>query len=50
MNANLKVAMVLKSMPDCFENLTTALETREDKDLTLELVKGKLLDKERKNN
>lgn len=48
LDANLKVAMVLKSMPDSFDNLTTALETREDKDLTMDLVKGKLLDEAQK--
>lgn len=48
LDANLKVAMVLKSMPDSFDNLTTALETREDKNLTMDLVKGKLLDEAQK--
>lgn len=49
LDANLKVEVILKSMPDYFDNLTTALETtREDKDLTMELVKGKLLDKAQK--
>lgn len=48
LDANLKVAMVLKSMPDSYDNLTTALETREDKDLTMELIKGKLLDEAQK--
>lgn len=45
---SLKVAMVLKSMPDSFDILTTALESRSDDELTMELVKRKLLDEAQK--
>lgn len=38
--------MVLKSMPDSFDILTTALESRSDDELTMELVNRKLLDEE----
>lgn len=40
----LQVAMILRSLPRSFDTLTTALESRSDADLTLELVKRKLLD------
>ncbi|XP_055601451.1 uncharacterized protein LOC129750515 [Uranotaenia lowii] len=45
---SLKVAMVLKSMPDSFDTLTTALESRSDDELTMELVKSKLIDEAQK--
>lgn len=41
---NLMVAMILRSLPSTYDTLTTALESRSDDDLTLELVKRKLLD------
>ena len=41
---NLTVAMILRSLPTSYDTLTTALESRSDDDLTLELVKRKLLD------
>lgn len=37
------VAFLLCSMPDSYENLITALESRSDNDLTLDYVKSKLL-------
>lgn len=40
--------MVLKSMPESFDTLTTALESRSDEKLTMELVKRKLLDEAQK--
>ena len=36
---NLRVAMILRSLPSSFDTLTTALEIRADADLTIELVK-----------
>lgn len=44
LDEDLCVAMVLRSLPDSFDALTTALEARSDDELTLELVKMKLLD------
>lgn len=44
----LKVAMVLRSLPDSFDALCTALESRDDADLTMELIKGKLIDRANK--
>lgn len=46
---NLCVAMILRSLPSSFDTLTTALESRSDADLTLELVKRKLLDETAKH-
>lgn len=40
----LKVAMILRSLPDSFDTLCTALESRDDNDLTMDLVRGKLID------
>lgn len=48
LDSSLKVAMVLKSMPESYDHLTTTLETRSDDDLTMELVKSKLLDEAQK--
>lgn len=48
LESSLKVAMVLTSMPDSFDTLTTALESRSDEELTMELVKRKLLDEAQK--
>lgn len=39
-----QVAILLSSLPDEYETLITALETRSEDDLTLEAVKGKLTD------
>lgn len=44
LGSSLKIAMVLRSLPDSFDVLVTALETRKDEDLTMEVVKQKLLD------
>ncbi len=44
----LKVAMVLRSLPDSFDALCTALESRNDADLTMELIRGKLIDRAKK--
>lgn len=41
---SLKIAMILRSLPDSYSGLVTALESRPDADLTLQLVKSKLLD------
>lgn len=40
----LKVAMILRSLPNSFDSLVMALESRPDADITLDLVKSKLLD------
>lgn len=40
----LKVAMILRSLPDSFDTLVMALESRADADITIDLVKSKLLD------
>lgn len=40
----MQVAMVLRSLPKAFDALTTALENRSDDDLTMELVRSKLID------
>lgn len=44
LDEDLCVAMVLRSLPDSFIALTTALEARSDDELTLEMVKMKLVD------
>lgn len=46
---DLRVAFVLASLPEKYNTLTTALEAREEKDLTLALIKSKLLDEYKKN-
>ncbi|XP_062709476.1 uncharacterized protein LOC134288474 [Aedes albopictus] len=38
------VAMLLSSLPESYNSLITALESRPEYDLTLEYIKGKLLD------
>lgn len=45
------IAMLLSSLPESYSTLVTALETRAEDELTLQLVKGKLIDedKRRKN-
>lgn len=48
LESSLKVAMILKSLPDSFDTLTTALESRSDEELTIELVKRKLLNEAQK--
>lgn len=40
---HLQVAFLLCSLPESYSNLVTALEGRPEQDLTLELVKGKLI-------
>lgn len=40
----LTISIMLSNLPDSFGTLITALETRNEDELTLELVKGKLLD------
>ena len=42
------MAMVLKSMPESYDYLTTTMETRSDDDLTMEFVKNNLLDEAQK--
>ncbi|KAK2580008.1 hypothetical protein KPH14_010773 [Odynerus spinipes] len=42
------IALILGSLPDSYNTLVTALETRPEIDLTLELVKGKLLEEEQR--
>ncbi|KAK2577585.1 hypothetical protein KPH14_000902 [Odynerus spinipes] len=42
------IAIILGSLPDTYNTLVTALETRPEKDLTLELVKGKLIEEEQR--
>jgi hypothetical protein len=41
---HLSVALFLSSLPDSYGTLITALETRPEEDLTIELVKNKLLE------
>lgn len=40
---HLVVALLLCSLPDDYNTLITALESRDEKDLTLEMVTGKLI-------
>ena len=47
---DLKVIMVIASLPDSYSVLTTALEARADADLTLNVVKSKLIDEYIKRN
>ncbi|KXJ69374.1 hypothetical protein RP20_CCG027404 [Aedes albopictus] len=44
LDEKLQVALVLSSLPKTFNTLTTALESRADDELTLDLVKTKLID------
>jgi len=37
-------ALLLSGLPDCYENLVTALDARPDDELTPEYVNGKLVD------
>lgn len=48
LSANMQVAMVLRSLPKSFDALTTALESRSDKELTMDLVRAKLIDESEK--
>jgi len=42
------IAMLLASLPESYSTLVTALETRAEDELTLQLVKGKLIDEDRR--
>lgn len=42
------IALLLCSLPESYNTLITALETRSEDELTIELVMGKLLDEDRK--
>jgi len=42
------IAMILGSLPDSYNSLINALESRPEEDLTLSLVKGKLIDEYRR--
>lgn len=48
LSAHMQVAMLLRSMPSAFDTLTTALESRTDKELTMDLVRSKLIDESEK--
>lgn len=48
LSAHMQVAMLLRSMPSAFDTLTTALESRTDKELTMDLVRSKLVDESEK--
>lgn len=44
MENSLKIAMIHRSLPDSYGHLVTALESRPEADLTIDFVKGRLLD------
>lgn len=44
MDTSLQIALILRSVPDSYSGLVTALESRKDEDLSIELVKQKLVD------
>lgn len=44
----MQVAMLLRSLPKQFDTLTTALENRTDAELTMDLVRSKLIDESEK--
>lgn len=46
---HLVVALLLCSLPDTYITLITTLESRDEKDLTLEMVKGKLINEYKRN-
>ena len=48
LSANMQVVMILRSLPKAFDALTTALESRTDKELTMDLVRAKLIDESEK--
>ena len=47
---NLTVALLLCSLPDSYDTLITALESRPEEDLTLELVKEKCIQEHKRRN
>jgi len=47
---HLTVALFLSSLPDSYGTLITALETRDEADLTTELVKNKLIEEFKRRN
>jgi hypothetical protein len=49
LSENLRVAMILRSLPDSFDALCTALESRSDTELTLDLIRPKLIDEAAKH-
>jgi hypothetical protein len=48
LDEDFKVAIILSSLPESYDVLTTALESRSDDDLTIVLVNQKLIDESRK--
>lgn len=44
LDEDLKVALILRSLPENFDSLCVALEARQDEDLKLEMIRGKLID------
>ncbi|KAK2579077.1 hypothetical protein KPH14_010926 [Odynerus spinipes] len=44
LNEKMFIAMLLCSLPDSYNTLITALESRSEEDLTLSMIKGKLID------
>lgn len=44
------ISIMLSNLPDSYSTLITALETRNEEELTLELVKGKLVDEATRRN
>lgn len=44
LKGNLVAALLLSSCPDSYSALITGLESRQENELTLELIKGKLID------
>lgn len=47
---HLVVAMILSSLPEKYNTLITALESRPEEDLKLEFIKGKLIDEYKRNH
>lgn len=45
---SLQIAIMLGSLPSSYDTLVTALESRSEKELTLALVKGKLIDEHKR--
>lgn len=45
---HLIVAILLSSLPDSYSTLITALESRPEEELTLNMVKGKLIDEHKR--
>lgn len=48
LDKELKVALLLRTLPDSYNGLVVALESRPDADLTLDFVKSRLLDEHQK--